>query len=199
MGRYGGPGAKAGFSGRADLVRRLSAVPHPLDGGLFKVGSIVPVTRSDVPEGLTVQAWDLASTVAKGGNDPDWTVGVKLRLERPGQFLVLDGTAVHIGFLEDPGQAGKSRVSHHVGLLAGFHVVASRESGSKVIRAQPLSAQIDQGKLSIVRGDWNGISRRNFVASRSATRTTKSMPWSERLKPSTRYPIRKTNIPFLVR
>jgi phage terminase large subunit-like protein len=99
-------------------------------------------------------------------------VGVKLRLERPGQFLVLDvvrlrgtarqieqavlnatrldGASVHIGLPEDPGQAGKSEISHYVGLLSGYHVVASRESGSKVIRAQPLSAQMEYANLSIV-------------------------------------------------
>ncbi len=151
--------------------------PRPLDGGLFKIGSIMPVDRSERADGLTVRAWDLAATIATGANDPDWTVGVKLRVERTGQFLVLDvirmrgsarqieqtivgaaqmdGTSVHIGFPEDPGQAGKSQVSHYVGLLAGYHVVATRESGSKVLRAQPLSSQIENGNLSVVRADWN--------------------------------------------
>ena len=137
----------------------------------------MPVDRSERADGLTVRAWDLAATIATGANDPDWTVGVKLRVERPGQFLVLDvirmrgtarqieqaivdaaqldGTSVHIGFPEDPGQAGKSQVSHYVGLLAGYHVVATRESGSKILRAQPLSSQIENGNLSVVRGEWN--------------------------------------------
>jgi predicted phage terminase large subunit-like protein len=153
--------------------------PRPLEGGLFKVGGIVPVDQSERADGLTVRAWDLAATIATGSNDPDWTVGVKLRVERPGQFLVLDvirmrgsarqieqtivgaarldGTSVHIGFPEDPGQAGKSQVSQYVGLLAGFHVVATRESGSKLLRAQPLSSQIESGNLSIVRADWNRV------------------------------------------
>ena len=153
--------------------------PRPLEGGLFKVGHIVPVDNPTVPEGVTVRAWDLAATIATGGNDPDWTVGVKLRVERPGQFLVmdvirirgsarqieqtilnaakLDGTSVHIGFPEDPGQAGKSQVANYTGLLAGYHVISTRESGSKVLRAQPLSSQVEAGNLSILRADWNRV------------------------------------------
>lgn len=197
--------------------------PHPLEGGLFKVASIVPVSRSEVPDGLTVRAWDLAATVASGGNDPDWTVGVKLRLERPGQFLVLDvirlrgtarqieqavlnaarldGTAVHIGFPEDPGQAGKSQVSHYVGLLSGYHVVASRESGSKVIRAQPLSAQIEYGNLSIVRGDWNGVfleELRSFPFANKDDQVDALVRAFTTLN-TLSSPARKANIPFLVR
>ena len=153
--------------------------PRPLEGGLFKVGAIVPVDHPAAVDGLTVRAWDLAATIATSGNDPDWTVGIKLRVERPGQFLVLDvirmrgsarqieqtivgtarldGTSVHIGFPEDPGQAGKSQVANYTGLLAGYHVVATRESGSKVVRAQPLSSQIEAGNVSIVRAAWNRI------------------------------------------
>ncbi len=153
--------------------------PRPLEGGMFKVACLVPVDGSSTPGGRTVRAWDLAATVANGTNNPDWTVGVKLRLERPGQFLVLDvvrtrgtardieqailaaartdGPSVHVGLPEDPGQAGKSQVAHLTGLLAGYHVVASRESGSKIVRAQPLSSQVEAGNVSIVRADWNRI------------------------------------------
>ena len=151
--------------------------PRPLEGSLFRVGNIAATDQSERADGVTVRAWDLAATVATGENDPDWTVGVKLRVERPGQFLVLDvirmrgsprqieqtvidaarldGPSVHIGFPEDPGQAGKSQVSHYVGLLSGFHVVATRESGSKILRAQPLSSQIEAGNLTVMRADWN--------------------------------------------
>ena len=153
--------------------------PRPLEGGVFKVAAMMHVDHSSNVGGPTVRAWDLAATVANGTNNPDWTVGVKLRLERPGQFLVLDvvrlrgsardieqailtaaradGTSVHIGLPEDPGQAGKSQVAHLTGLLAGHHVVASRESGSKVLRAQSLSSQIEAGNVSIARADWNRI------------------------------------------
>ena len=32
---------------------------------------------------------------------------------------------------------------------------ASRESGSKFVRAQPLSSQVESGNVSVMRGDWN--------------------------------------------
>ena len=151
--------------------------PGPLAGGLFKVAAILPVDQSATPSGPTVRAWDLAATSANGTNNPDWTVGVKLRIDHPDQFLVLDvvrlrgsareiekailkaanldGTSVHIGLPEDPGQAGKSQVAHLTGLLAGYHVIATRESGSKFVRAEPLSSQIESGNVSMIRGDWN--------------------------------------------
>ncbi len=155
--------------------------PRPAEGGLFKVAHILPVDHSTQVTAPTVRAWDLAATIATTANDPDWTVGVKLRAEQPGHFLVLDvirvrgtarqveqtiigaarmdGTAVHIGLPEDPGQAGKSQVAHYTGMLAGYHVISSRESGSKYLRAQPLSSQIESGNFSILRGDWN----RSFI------------------------------------
>ena len=39
--------------------------------------------------------------------------------------------------------------------LAGFHVVSSRETGSKATRAMPLASQVEAGNVSIVEGDWN--------------------------------------------
>lgn len=151
--------------------------PRPMEGGLFKVSCLLPVDEPARTTGSTVRAWDLAATVATGGNDPDWTVGIKLRSDRPGQYVVLDvirirgsarqiektivgaanldGTSVHIGLPEDPGQAGKSQVANFTGLLAGYHVIATRESGSKIVRAQPLSSQVESGNVSFVRADWN--------------------------------------------
>ena len=151
--------------------------PRPLEGGLFKVAKLSFHDTSNTPNGQTVRAWDLAATLATGTNNPDWTVGVKMRMEGHDQFMVMDvvrlrgsardieqailtaarsdGTSVHIGLPEDPGQAGKSQVSHLTGLLAGYHVIASRDSGSKFVRAQPLSSQVESGNVSVMRGDWN--------------------------------------------
>lgn len=151
--------------------------PAPNDKALFKVAHITPIERPTDPSGVTVRAWDLAATVAENGKDPDWTVGVKLRREQDGQFVImdvvrmrgsprqveqsilrtaqLDGNTVHIGFPEDPGQAGKSQVENYIRLLVGFHVIATRETGAKTLRAQILSSQVEGNSVSIVRGDWN--------------------------------------------
>ena len=152
--------------------------PRRLEGTLFKTANITIL--DDVPDsgGPTVRGWDLAATVADG-NNPDWTVGVKLRAHAPGQFVVLDvirlrgsarnveqtivraangdGISVHIGIPEDPGQAGKSQVTNYTSLLAGYHVIATKETGSKVLRAQPLSSQVEAGNISIVNAPWNRI------------------------------------------
>ncbi len=151
--------------------------PHPAEGGLFKVACLLPIDQSACVPGPTVRAWDLAATIATSSSNPDWTAGVKLRIEQPGRYVVLDvirlrgsprqveqaimstakldGQAVHIGLPEDPGQAGKAQSSYLTGLLAGYHVVTTRETGSKYLRAQPVSSQIEGGNVSMVRGDWN--------------------------------------------
>ena len=39
--------------------------------------------------------------------------------------------------------------------LAGFRVYSSLESGSKEVRADPFSAQVEAGNVKLVRGKWN--------------------------------------------
>jgi len=152
--------------------------PRPLQGALFKVAHIEVVDT--VPRGLlgpTVRAWDLAATVVHGGNDPDWTVGVKVLRDPSGRWIVLDivrlrgspgevqqaisqaadvdGRSVVIALPEDPGQAGKAQVAHLARRLAGYNVKASRETGSKTVRATPLAAQVEAGNLALLRAQWN--------------------------------------------
>jgi predicted phage terminase large subunit-like protein len=127
--------------------------------------------------GPAVRAWDLAATVERAGNDPDWTAGVKTLRDPAGRWIILDvvrlrgnprqveqailqtatidGRTVMISLPEDPGQAGKNQVSYLTRMLAGYNVVASRETGSKVVRATPLAAQIEAGNLTMVRANWN--------------------------------------------
>ena len=151
---------------------------RPTSGG----GSLFPVARlvaqPATPQcSMTVRAWDLAATVAQPGSDPDWTVGVKLGRCEDGSFCVLDvvrlrgaplaveraimaaaaadGTTTVIGLPQDPGQAGKQQVAYLSARLAGWRVVASPESGSKLTRAGPVSAQVEAGLLGIVTAPWN--------------------------------------------
>jgi predicted phage terminase large subunit-like protein len=103
-------------------------------------------------------------------------VGIKLSLDRTGRYLVLDvvrirgtphqvedliintaqkdGSKVIVALPEDPGQAGKSQMSYLTRQLAGFHVISSRETGSKATRAMPLASQVEGGNVSVVRADW---------------------------------------------
>lgn len=152
--------------------------PRPLQGSLFKVSQIeiipAPPTATD---GMIVRAWDLAATAADGRNDPDYTVGLKLLRDAVGRLVVLDlvrlrtsalgveralmetaaadGKSVLISLPEDPGQAGKSQALNYVRTLAGYRIVTSRESGSKLTRALPVAAQVEAGNLALVHAAWN--------------------------------------------
>jgi predicted phage terminase large subunit-like protein len=56
---------------------------------------------------------------------------------------------------QDPGQAGKAQVQSIVANLQGYTVRHSPESGDKVVRADPLSAQVEAGNVKLVKGPWN--------------------------------------------
>ena len=152
--------------------------PRPIVGSLFKTECIdildAAPTRSD---GMVVRAWDLAATAATGGNDPDWTAGVKLTRDETGRFIVLD--VVHmrgtpheveaaiakprgsmarpsrIGLPEDPGQAGKHQATYLTGRLAGYRIATSRETGAKTTRAAPVASQVEARNFAMVRAGWN--------------------------------------------
>ncbi len=150
--------------------------PLPSGTRLFAADRIAIVPLPTDFEAV-VRAWDLAATNVTGRNDPDWTVGVKLSREATGRYLILDvarirgtaheveeliistaerdGTKVIVAIPEDPGQAGKSQMSYLTRQLAGFHVISSRETGSKATRATPLASQVEAGNLSILRAGWN--------------------------------------------
>jgi predicted phage terminase large subunit-like protein len=62
---------------------------------------------------------------------------------------------VTVGIPEDPGAGGKISVSAIAALLAGHRIASSREVGSKIGRANPVSAQAEAGNLAILRASWN--------------------------------------------
>ncbi len=127
--------------------------------------------------GRGVRCWDLAATEPQPGSDPDWTAGVKMMRAESGLFFVedvrrlrgsplkveravkntasADGKAVEIGLPQDPGQAGKAQAQRFVRALAGYNVRIRRESGDKITRAAPLSAQAEAGNVKLLRGPWN--------------------------------------------
>lgn len=124
-----------------------------------------------------VRYWDLAATEKTEANDPDWTAGVKMGQYEDGRWCVADcisdrrsasdvrkiiketaaddGYEVHIGFPQDPAQAGKDQAESLVKMMAGYSASARRESGDKVTRAEPFAAQWQAGNVDVVRGHWN--------------------------------------------
>jgi predicted phage terminase large subunit-like protein len=123
------------------------------------------------------RGWDLAATPETPENDPDWTASVKMARLADGRYLVMDanafrgspadverrmfntatqdGYATRVGIPQDPGQAGKHQVASLVKMLAGYAVEFSPETGDKITRFSPFSAQCEAGNVMVLRGQWN--------------------------------------------
>jgi predicted phage terminase large subunit-like protein len=149
---------------------------RPAAGLLFQRGwcevvdAIPPVKR-------WMRGWDLGATPKTESNDPDWTAGTKIgelvgggyivanhvrdRLSPSGVETLIKNTAaadtrdVNISLPQDPGQAGKSQVMNLTKMLVGYTVRSSPESGDKVTRFSPFSAQAEAGNVKVLRGAWN--------------------------------------------
>ena len=151
--------------------------PAPREGGLFQRHwfGIVRVA----PAGCEwVRAWDLAASDARSGGQPAYTCGLLLGRSLDGQQWYIadvrrdrvagkrledmlirtaedDTHAVRISLPQDPGGAGKFQAQYLVGRLAGYAVRATPESGDKVTRAEPVSAQAEAGNVTLIKGPWN--------------------------------------------
>jgi predicted phage terminase large subunit-like protein len=123
------------------------------------------------------RGWDLAATPETPDNDPDWTCSVKVGRLSDGRYLVMDATAfrgtpaeverrmfntasqdgysVTVNVAQDPGQAGKAQIAALVRMLSGYRVEFSPETGDKVTRFAPFSAQAEAGNILVLRGPWN--------------------------------------------
>lgn len=149
-----------------------------LDGNMFKRHWFEIVDAAPAEVAQVVRRWDLAGTEPrKGYSDPDYTAGVKMArtangvvyvldciLERQSsagvkalvrQTAALDGDECPIRMVQDPGQAGKGQLHDFVTALAGYDVRGEPETGDKVTRAKPFSAQAEVGNVKLVRGAWN--------------------------------------------
>lgn len=139
--------------------------------GWVRVVDIAPKVIS------TARGWDLAATPATQDNDPDFTTSTKLGRTLDGSYVVLDhswlrgtpaeverrvhnlatqdGYGCKVAIPQDPGQAGKAQVAAMVRMLAGYTVDFSPETGDKVTRFAPFSAQAEAGNVLVLRGAWN--------------------------------------------
>lgn len=127
--------------------------------------------------GRVVRYWDFAATAkSTKGDDPDYTVGLRLRRAGGMYFIedvvreraspaevkrlvrstaTQDGRNVAVGFEVEGGSAGKFVQSEIVQLLAGWNVRGVRPVTDKVTRAGAAAAQALAGNLKLVRGQWN--------------------------------------------
>ena len=138
-----------------------------------------------------VRAWDLAATEDRKGTRPEdgpaYTACVLMGKRKNGRYIVADvinrrmnssdvrrtvlntaildkakyGRKVRIRMNQDPGQAGKDQAEQYLKLLQGFSVNIERESGDKVTRFEPFSAQAlgisgsEAGNVDILIAPWN--------------------------------------------
>ncbi|OMQ42057.1 phage terminase large subunit [Ensifer sp. 1H6] len=149
---------------------------RPAAGLLFRRGWCEVVDA--IPAGARwMRGWDLGATPKTESNDPDWTAGTKIGKLPDGRYIVAhhcrdrlspsgverlikntaeaDGKDTQISLPQDPGQAGKSQVTNLTKMLAGFTVRATPESGDKITRFSPFSAQVEAGNVLVLRGPWN--------------------------------------------
>ena len=135
-----------------------------------------PIVDQAPAAGRSVRFWDLAATEAKPGADPDWTVGAlvsthegryylrdmrRVRATPAGveslikQTAELDGKAVDIWMEQEPGSSGVNTIDHYRRLvLQGYAFRGNRSSGSKEVRANPVSSAAEAGNVMLVRGAW---------------------------------------------
>jgi predicted phage terminase large subunit-like protein len=143
--------------------------PAPREGGMFH-RSWFDTIRA-IPSGTRFcRGWDLAGSEEK---DSAYTAGVKIGAMPDGRFVIAnsvrdrltaggveklirntaisDGKPVMVSVPQDPGSAGKAVANYLIKALAGFNVRKSAESGDKVSRAEPLSAQAEAENVLILR------------------------------------------------
>jgi predicted phage terminase large subunit-like protein len=153
----------------------------PASGLHFKRGQVNMINA--IPDDVVqwVRRWDLAaSEVSESNPSPDWTAGVLIGKRKSGRIIVADlvhvrqkasdvrslvkNTAigdqaqfgrVRIILPQDPGQAGKDQFQSYALMLTGFLVVSERETGDKMTRAEPFSAQWQAGNVDVLVAPWN--------------------------------------------
>ncbi len=132
-----------------------------------------------IPAGTVFgRGYDFAATPPTPDNpDPDATASTKIGRAPDGRYIVVDcrktqttpagverfimntasddGRDVEISLPQDPGQAGKSQVAQMIKMLSGYIVRSSTETGDKVTRFGPFSAQAEAGNVDVLRGPWN--------------------------------------------
>lgn len=147
---------------------QLQQRPAPRDGGMFKRHWFGRVEAAPVGT-RWVRGWDLAAST---GQEAAYTAGVKLGKTPEGRYIIADARraretaggvermivataaedtkACRISLPQDPGQAGKAQAQYLVKQLAGYTAHATPESGDKITRAEPLSAQAEAGNVDIL-------------------------------------------------
>lgn len=153
--------------------------PVPRGGGMFKTGRLRYGSPPPLKEFLKlVRYWDKAGTAGGGA----FTVGILIGLHKDGKVWILDvirfqedsgmrekiimktaeddGHRVIIGIEQEPGSGGKESAENTVKMLRGWIVKVNKPSGSegsKILRADPLSVQVNNGHVWLTTAEWNKV------------------------------------------
>lgn len=153
--------------------------PAPTAGLIFKREWLRIAEPGEAPRvARRVRHWDTAAT-EEGEGGGDFTAGVKIA-ESGGRYWIedvvrgrwsaagvdaimtqtakMDGPGVVQGIDQDPGQAGKDQAKRRAAMLTragSTDVRVSVVTGSKVVRADKLSSEAEQGNVALVKGPWN--------------------------------------------
>ncbi len=129
-----------------------------------------------------VRFWDMAATTPLRGADPDYTCGAKVAFlagqywiedivrirktpkeveDRIKQTAIMDklqhGNRVTVVMETEPGSQGISLVDHYRrNILIGFTLRGHRATGSKELRANPVSSAAEGKNVFLVQGTWIG-------------------------------------------
>uniref|UniRef100_A0A6M3IRM4 Putative terminase n=1 Tax=viral metagenome TaxID=1070528 RepID=A0A6M3IRM4_9ZZZZ len=189
--------------GRPFIPAKLKDNPH-LDPISYRksMSNLDPVTRAQIEEGdwsarqsggkfkrewfeiveeapadcRKVRFWDMASTEAKKGKDPDWTAGCLMGISSNQTLYLMDmkrlrGTPssneqlvkqtaeldgqIPIRMEQEPGSSGVKMIDdYRRRVLMGWDFKGIPSTGSKEVRANPLSSQAEAGNIKLVRGTW---------------------------------------------
>ena len=72
------------------------------------------------------------------------------------QTAQMDGISVDIFMEQEPGSAGVNDIDNYARkVLLGYSLRGERITGSKELRANPLSSAAELGNVKLVRGSWN--------------------------------------------
>ena len=152
---------------------QLQQTPVPRKGGLIQADNIKLIDELPDEAFIAVRAWDLAGSEGAGA----YTVGTKLLYGlKSEKFYVADvvrgqlgggavrklvqdtaeddGVATRVVLPKDPGQAGKVQSEDFIAHLAGFNARAEPQSGSKEARAEPFAAQVEIGRVCVLKRTW---------------------------------------------
>lgn len=155
-------------------------------GLMFKRTKVNMLENLPTDVTLWARGWDLAATSEDEDGEPAYTAGVLIGKRKNGRYIIADvinrrcdsaevrelikmtcitDRAKHGRVVtrlpQDPGQAGKDQAQSYLKLLAGFTVKILPESGDKITRAEPLSAQwlglegMEKGNVDVLIADWN--------------------------------------------